>query len=112
MAGENQRASWLPQASVEFNFEFEKFLAALHYLAVRQVPELDKYKVCKLFFLADKYHLVRFGRPILGDRYCPLPHGPIPSRSLDLLNEFINAKNEESRSQECQQIEEVLELNR
>ncbi|MGH9431598.1 MAG: Panacea domain-containing protein [Terriglobia bacterium] len=97
---------------IDFDFDLEKFLAALHYLAARQVPELDKYKICKLLFLADKYHLVRFGRPILGDRYCPLPHGPVPSHSLDLLNEFIKGESGENRSEETRRIEEVVELDR
>jgi len=102
--------SFLPRRSVEFDFDFDKFLAALHYLAVRRVPELDKYKVCKLLFLADKYHLVRYGRPIVGDRYCPLPHGPVPSHSLDLLNEFIKSENEEP--EEVSRMSDVLELDR
>ncbi len=102
--------SWLPRRDVRFDFDFEKFLAAVHYLAMCRVPELDKYKVCKLLFLADKYHVVRYGRPIIGDRYCPLPHGPVPSRSLDLLNEFI--RSEESKREEMTQMGDVLELDK
>ena len=36
-------------------------------------------------YLADKEHLVRHGRPIVGDHYHKLPHGPIPTRGLDML---------------------------
>lgn len=84
-----------PQRSVEFDFDFDKFLAAVHYLAAKKVPQLDKYKACKLLFLADKNHLVRYGRPIIGDRYCPLKYGPVPSHSLDLLNAFITSWDEQ-----------------
>lgn len=107
-----KRTPFIPPTRVEFDFDFDKFLAALHYLAVRRVPELDKYKVCKLLFLADKYHLVRYGRPIIGDRYCPLPHGPVPSRSLDLLNEFIKSENEECEDKEVSRMSDVLDLDR
>jgi uncharacterized phage-associated protein len=78
--------------SVEFTFDFDKFLAVMEYLASRGVPELSKYKICKLIFLADKYHLVRYGRPIIGDRYCALPYGPVPSMALDLMNAFIKTE--------------------
>ena len=42
-------------------------------------------KLVKLLYLADRYHLVRHGTPVLGDRYYRLPWGPVPSRSLDVL---------------------------
>ncbi len=75
---------------VQFRFDFDKFLACLEYMAFRGVTELDKYKVAKLLFLADKYHLVRYSRPIIGDKYCALPYGPVPSKSLDLIKAFLN----------------------
>jgi len=73
---------------VEFTFNFDKFLACVQYFAFKNVEQLDKYKISKLLFLADKYHLVKYGRPIIGDRYCAIEHGPVPSQSLDLLNDF------------------------
>ena len=96
---------------VEFKFDFDKFLAVVHYLASRNVPELTKYKIVKLIFFADKYHTVRYGRPIIGDRYCALPHGPVPSAALDLLDDFLRypvseedqvARMRESLSVECE----------
>jgi uncharacterized phage-associated protein len=88
MAPDRQRASCLPPRKVEFSFDFDKFLACVQYFASKNVPQLDKYKISKLLFLADKDHLVKYGRPIIGDRYCAIEHGPIPSRSLNLLNAF------------------------
>ena len=73
---------------VQFNIDWEKALAALVYLASKELPEFDKYKACKLIFLADKYHLVRFARPITGDEYYAVPYGPIPSQLLDRLDAF------------------------
>lgn len=74
---------------VSFEFDSEKAIAAIAYLASKNedVPELDKYKAAKLFFLADKYHLVRYGRPISGDDYRALEFGPIPQMILDMLQE-------------------------
>jgi uncharacterized phage-associated protein len=112
MAGEKQPTSFVAPTRVEFDFDFEKFLAVLHYFAVRRVPELDKYKVCKLLFFADKYHLVRYGRPIVGDRYCPLPHGPVPSHALDLMNEFIKLESKQCTDKDIQRMSEVLELQK
>ncbi len=75
---------------VEFQFDFEKAKAAFLYLTSKaDVPALDKYKICKLLFLADKYHLVKYGRPITGDKYCALPYGPIPSTLLNLIDAVI-----------------------
>lgn len=76
--------------AIRFPFNPEKFRAALQYLAAKNLPEFDKYKVCKLLFLADKRHLVRHGRPITGDLYKALPHGPAPTTALDLLNAAID----------------------
>jgi uncharacterized phage-associated protein len=75
--------------TVEFQFDFDRTLAAILYLASKDLPELTKSKICKLLFLSDKLHLVKYGRVITGDRYCAIPHGPIPSRTLNLLNEVI-----------------------
>ena len=76
--------------SVEFEFDYEKMFEALVYLASHpdEVTALDKYKAGKLLFLADKYHLVQFGRPIVGDQYRALEYGPIPQETLDYLNGF------------------------
>jgi len=75
--------------AVTFDFDSEKAIAAIVYLASKGLHGLTKYKICKLLFLADKNHLVRYGRPITGDRLCAMPHGPVPSRILNLLDEVI-----------------------
>jgi uncharacterized phage-associated protein len=51
-----------------------------------RLPDLTKWKICKLLFLADKIHLVRYGRPITGDTYYAVEWGPIPSDTLHALN--------------------------
>jgi uncharacterized phage-associated protein len=94
---------------VAFQFDFNSTLAAITYLASKDVPELTKYKICKLLFLADKYHLVTYGRIITGDNYCAVPHGPIPSKTLNLLNSVLS---ENLSSTECESLAQAVELDR
>jgi uncharacterized phage-associated protein len=73
--------------SVEFKFDSKRTAAAIGYLVSKKLPDLTKYKICKLLFFADKLHLVRYGRTITGDDYFALDWGPIPSTTLDGLND-------------------------
>jgi uncharacterized phage-associated protein len=99
---------------VAFSFDFEKALGAIVYLASRpaEVPELDKYKLAKLLFLAEKYHLVRYGRPIFGAFYKALDYGPVPQQVLDLLHELIRARDREPRGSYAQRLAEALSVDR
>jgi len=72
---------------VEFKFDSKRTVSAIAYLASKKLPDLTKYKICKLLFFADKLHLVRYGRLITGDDYFALNWGPVPSTALDALNE-------------------------
>jgi uncharacterized phage-associated protein len=76
--------------AVRFTFDAEKAVASVAFLASKNLPAMTKYKICKLVFLADKYHLVQYGRPITGDRFNAIEHGPIPSQTLDMLNKLIS----------------------
>lgn len=69
---------------IRFRFMPDKFANAVAYLALK-CPGTTKMKICKLLFYADKRHLVKYGRPITGDQYYKLPHGPVPTRGLDML---------------------------
>lgn len=54
------------------------------------IHDLTKLKAAKLLYFADKLHLTRYGRPITGDRYYCLDHGPIPSASLNAINDLLS----------------------
>jgi uncharacterized phage-associated protein len=95
--------------AVRFEFDFLRVRAVVTYLASKDVPELTKYKICKLIFLADKFHLVKYGRIITGDKYCALPKGPVPSRILNLLNAVIEG---DLKSDEAKALSDVVELDR
>ncbi len=77
------------QPPIRFKYDIEKFVACLSFLA-SNIKNLDKLKAAKLLYYVDKYHLIRHGRPILGDVYYRLDYGPVPSKSLDVMNEAIS----------------------
>jgi uncharacterized phage-associated protein len=67
-----------------FRPKFDKIVELLLYLAERK-PGADKYQAVKFFYLADREHLARYGRPITFDKYYALWYGPVASKALDLL---------------------------
>lgn len=56
----------------------------------RNHQDLTKLRIAKLLYFIDKYHLQKYGSVVLNDRYYRLSKGPIPSLTLDLLNEFFD----------------------
>jgi len=41
--------------------------------------------VSKILFFAEKEHLLAYGRPITGDVYVCMEHGPVPSAGLNMM---------------------------
>lgn len=76
---------------ITFNFKLEKLVHALAYFSKKGVRNLTKLKAAKLLYFADKEHLLRYGRPILGDVYFCLPYGPVPSLALNEMSDAIAA---------------------
>lgn len=70
---------------MRFQFEQSKAIQVMAYL-VGRLTSVEKVKLMKLVYLADKAHFLRCGYPITGDRLCALPYGPVPSLTLDVLN--------------------------
>lgn len=76
-------------AQIRFRFAPEKLVQSLVFFAQRGVRDLDKMKAAKLLFHADKYHLLKYGRPVIGDQYACMEYGPVPSASLTVMNDVI-----------------------
>ncbi|MGZ5443915.1 MAG: Panacea domain-containing protein [Thermoanaerobaculia bacterium] len=74
---------------INFRFEIEKLVQAITYFASRGIKDLDKMKAAKLLFHADKYHLLKYGRPVIGDQYACMEYGPVPSTSLNVMNDVL-----------------------
>src|ERR1022692_3946393 len=85
---------------VRFKLDVDKTVAAIVFLAASGTRDLTKYKIVKLLFLADKNHLVRYGRTITGDRICAMEYGLVPSVSLDALNIFLGSEKGNPAAQE------------
>ena len=89
---------------VNFEFDFQKTKETLAFLAKLGVRDLDVYKMCKLIFLADKHHLVKYGRPITGDEYYAMPYGPAPTTVLNIIKDFVSEQPRDPRSLELGEI--------
>ena len=59
-----------------FPFKLRKLEAVAAYFA-QTIPDPSTAKLRSLIFFADKKHLLRYGRPIVGDRYYAQPVGPM-----------------------------------
>lgn len=75
--------------NIRFRFDPEKLVQALAFFGERGINDLDRMKAAKLLFHADKYHLLRYGRPVIGDQYACMEYGPVPSTSLNVMNDVI-----------------------
>lgn len=75
---------------VAFQFDPKATVEALLVIAGR--VQTDKYVACKVLFLADRLHLVRYGRTITGATYRALKYGPVPSEPLDMLNHLVEGQ--------------------
>jgi uncharacterized phage-associated protein len=65
--------------------ETSTIIEAIHYL-LKKLEKADKIKLVKLIYLADKYHLIRYGRTITNDDYYAMEHGPVGATVKDVLS--------------------------
>ena len=69
---------------IEFQFNKEKANAVILYLAQKD-SSISKMRLLKYVFFADLYHINKYGRPILGDKYVAMKNGPVLSKLYDML---------------------------
>lgn len=74
-------------SKIAFDFNEPKALETILYLAKR-VSHADRYKICKMLYLADKASLEKYGRFIFGESYSAMKQGATPSKSYDLLKQI------------------------
>ncbi len=60
--------------------------AAARLLELRGNP-MSYLKLIKLLYIIDREALLRWGRPVTGDRYVSMDHGPVLSQTLNLITE-------------------------
>lgn len=75
-----------PPKPIAFRYNSQRATQAILWLLHKHGGGMDKLKLVKLLFYADREHLVRYGRPIIGGDYVAMQHGPVPSQLLNYLN--------------------------
>jgi uncharacterized phage-associated protein len=65
-----------------FKIDISKAKAVILYIADK-FGESDFHKVFKILYLAEKAHLVQYGRSIEGDTYMAMKYGPVPAFIYD-----------------------------
>lgn len=63
----------------------KKLIDTVNFLLRRNGGRLNYTKLIKLLYLADRTALIEWGFTITGDDYYALHHGPVLSRTLDLI---------------------------
>lgn len=84
-----------------FNFDYRKATQVINHFALKEGGTINKMKALKLLYLADRYHLRKYGRLITNDIYLAMDNGPVASGAKDIAeqSEFIGKleKNYASR---------------
>jgi uncharacterized phage-associated protein len=70
---------------IEFPYDERRAKAAVLWLLHQHGGALDKLKLLKLLFFADRGHLAHQARPITGGHYVAMQHGPVHSELYDEL---------------------------
>lgn len=103
-----------PEHRLEFTPRFDKIVELLLYLAHKK-PNADHYQAVKFFYLADREHINKFGRPITFDVYYALQYGPVASKTLDLLHSNKDVLEEAGIAAlpiELEQLDKIIVLRR
>jgi uncharacterized phage-associated protein len=79
---------------MNFRFDFDKALQAAGVLLSLDGDRMERIRLLKLLYIADRELLAETGRTITGDRAAAMKHGPVLSQVYDLI------KGESSRAGE------------
>lgn len=62
-----------------FPFDYKKAVQAINFFATKNGGSIDKLRMLKLVYFADRYHLRKYGRFITNDQYLAMKFGPVAS---------------------------------
>ncbi len=68
-----------------FQFSTMKVIQAAAVLLREHAGRMSRLRLLKLLYIADRECLAETLRPITGDRAVAMDHGPVPSRTYDLM---------------------------
>lgn len=63
---------------------YKKIAQVQNYLVRKEGGKIDKLKLVKLIYLADRYHIRKYGRLVTGDDYYAMQNGPVGSVTKDI----------------------------
>ena len=73
--------------SIAVSNEVVKITQSLGFLlSLDDNHRMNKLKLVKLIWAADRYHLRKYGRTVTDSEYFALPHGPVSSLTLDVID--------------------------
>lgn len=67
-------------------------LAPALYILNKTGNKLNKHKLFKILYFADKDHIAKYGRTFTGEPYIAMANGPVPSRLYDYIK-LVEGKN-------------------
>ncbi len=68
-----------------FKFDLDKAMASIKLILKNLNGSCDFHKLFKILYFAEQKHLVKYGSPIIGDKFIAMRNGPVPSNVYDLL---------------------------
>lgn len=74
-------------------YDIEKVANAIKFFHLKGVKHFGKTKLMKLLFFSDKEHLKKYGISIFNDKYFKLPHGPVPTLTLNIIDSLNEVEN-------------------
>lgn len=93
-------------------FNEKKAAQAAAYFLFRAGGALPVLKLTKLLYLAERRSYERFGEPMIGDRLVSMPHGPVLSRTYNLMNGELPSEEGGWESWVADRDEHMLSLRR
>lgn len=83
--------------SSNVRFDYQKATQAINFFARKGSGlKINKMLVLKLIWATDRYHLRKYGRPVIGDEYVAMSFGPVPSGVKDIAEGSGILADEES----------------
>ena len=73
--------------NMRLRFNEAKVTQAAGLFLKKRGGKMSYMKLLKLLYLTDREALVRWGRPVTTDVYVSMDHGPVLSKTLDIINE-------------------------
>lgn len=72
--------------------DISRILAPALYILNKTGNKLNKQKLFKILYFADKDHIAMYGRTFSGEPYIAMANGPVPSRLYDYIK-IVEGKN-------------------